>query len=124
MADRSMKGFKENFAGAPLVRATETAKGLQSFDEVTIMSEQPATASPWIPRGNPRKGLSGDSSNGDRVAAANSTPKRLSELDDAVNLRADNQILTRATPTSNKGDRDKRPTFKLRTYTDAAGENL
>jgi hypothetical protein len=124
MADRSMRGFKENFAGAPTVRATETAKNLQSFDEITIMSEQPATASPWIPRGSPRKGLTGDTTDGFTVAADNATPKMLVEKDDATNIRADNQILTRATPTSSKADRDKRPSFKLRTYTDAAGENL
>ena len=125
MADRTIKpGFKDNFAGAPTVRATETAKGLQSFDEISIMSEKPATASPWIPRGSPRKGLTGDTTDGARVAAANSTPRGLKELDDAVNLRADNQILTRATPTSDKATKSSKPTFKLRTYTDAAGENL
>ena len=125
MADRSIKpGFKDNFAGAPTVRATETAKNLQSFDEISIMTEQPSPAGPLIPRGSPRKGLTGDTTDGARVAAANSTPKRLAELDDATNLRADNQILTRATPTSDKGTKSSKPTFKLRTYTDAAGENL
>src|SRR5438445_4306493 len=119
MADRSMKGFKENFAGAPTVRANGTAQNLQSFDEITIMSEQPATATPWAPRGTPKKGLSGEAA----LVTVVDGPKQLSYYDDADNKRADNTILTRATPTSQKGEKSAKPKY-LRTYTDMEGENI
>ena len=117
------KIIKENFAGVASVNAEGTAKYLQSFEEMAIMQEAPPATGGYVPRGKPRKGLSGDPTDGARSAADGATPKFLSERDDATNIRADNQILTRATPTSSKSERDKRPN-KLRTYTDAAGEGL
>lgn len=116
MADRT---FKQNFAGAPNVRATETAKNLQSFDEITIMSEQPATTEGYVPRGTPKKGLSGEAALVQHVDG----PRLLSFYDPADNKRADNTILTRATPTSQKGEKSVKPKY-LRTYTDMEGENI
>ena len=118
MADRSMKGFKENFAGAPTARANGTAQNLQSFDEITIMSEQPATTEGYVPRGTPKRGLSGED-----VAKVVDGPRQLSFYDDTDNKRADNTILTRATPTSQKGEKSVKPKY-LRTYTDMEGENI
>ena len=123
MTDASTKGFNENFAGAPASRAEGTAQYVQSFDEITITSQQPATASPWVPRGVPAKGHSEDPKSSERAAADGATPHLLGIYDDATNLRADNVILVRATPTSSKAGQDKRPN-KLRTYQDASGEGL
>ena len=123
MADRSIKGFKNNFAGAPTVRAEGTAAKLQSFDEITIMSEQPATHEPWAPRGTPSKDFTGSVTKAG-TNVANSEGRYVAGHDDTTNLRADNVVHTRATPTSEKGTKSSKPTFKLRSYTDAAGENL
>ena len=117
MSDFPEKSFPaaQNYLNAPGARATGAAQNVQSFDEITIMSEQPAKAPPWVPHNSPNKDFTGS------VTKLTYVPKQANDtnvLDDAVNLRSDNQILTRATPESDKGVKDHRPTFKRRTYTD------
>src|SRR3989442_1639716 len=113
----------QNFAGTPTARANGTAQNLQSFDEITIMSEQPATNAGYVPRGTPKKGFSGETSDGARKAADGSAPRQLSAYDDTDNKRADQLTMTRATPTSQKSEKSVKPKY-LRTYTDMEGENI
>ena len=47
----------------------------------------------------------------------------LQAYDDMSNMRADNQVLVRAVPTSQKSDKNARPD-RLRIYRDASGESL
>lgn len=99
-------------ANAPSGRATDTAKYVQSFEEVAIMTEQPSPADPWVPRGNPKRDVHQDGLG---------VPGRLSAYDDRRNLRADPQTFFRDTPESVKSDKDARPD-RLRTYRLQSGE--
>ena len=112
--DDGNKSPKMN-ANAPASRpATATGKYVQSFDEIAVMTEQPAKAAPWVPRGNPKR---------DSTTPANGTPRLLASYDDRQNLRADGKVLVRETPDSKKTDKDARPNG-LRVYRQQAGEDL
>src|SRR3989454_947141 len=110
-------------AAPPRGRPKGRAQTLQPFDKITIMSEQPATTEGYVPRGTPKKGLSGETSDGARKAADGSAPRQLSAYDDTDNKRADQLTMTRATPASQKGEKSVKPKY-LRTYTDMEGENI
>ena len=107
---------KDNFAGQPTVRATETAKFVQSFDEVSLRQEQPGTMpGGWVPKGSPKR----DTLFPDLPAQ----PMRLQAYDERQNVGADNQTLSRDTPESDKGKKDQRPDWLYR-FTSEAGEDI
>ena len=110
---RKGSGQAPQYGSLAPVPASATAKYVQSFDERAIMSEAPPTIDGG-PKGNPKR---------DFVPKVVDGPKLLAAYDGLANLRADNQVLVRETPTSSKSDRDMRAR-KLRVYRDQAGENI
>ena len=105
---------KDNFAGQPTVRATATAKYVQSFDEISIRTEEPAVAGPLVPRGNPKR---------DTKESGVGTPSRLQGYDERQNTRADPKTMFRDTPQSAKDKQDKRPN-RLYRFRIEAGEDI
>lgn len=105
---------RDNFAGQPTERATDTAKYVQSFDEVSIRTEEPAVHDPWIPRGNPKR---------DPRQSSTGEPQRLQGYDERQNTRAEPKTMFRDTPQSAKDKQDKRPD-RLYRYRLQAGEEI
>lgn len=97
---------------APGVRPA-TGKYVQSFDERAVMQEEPPTQDGG-PKGSPAIPSLPD---------AHGPAPKLRVYDGTQNIRADNQILVRETPTSDKGEKNKWAS-RIGTYRDAAGEGL
>ena len=93
--------------------ATKKAKYVQSFDERAIMQEQPPKIQGGA-KGSPKR---------DDLPSQTAGARRLQAYDGMSNMRADNQVLVRATPSSQKSDKNARPD-RLRIYRDASGESL
>lgn len=91
-----------------------TAKFVQAFDPRAIMQEQPSPIDAG-PKGAPAR---------DARQTVLGRPPRMISYDDAANMRADNQVLVRDVPTSDKSDRMASEPNRLRMYRDASGENL
>lgn len=102
-------------ASKPNNPAVGTAKYLQSFDEIAIRTEQPATTDGYVVRGNPRR----DALLDDLPAV----PQRLQAYDERQNPRADPQTFFRDTPQSAKDQQDKRPDWLYR-FRQQAGEDI
>ena len=105
---------KDNFAGQPTVRATNTAKYVQSFDEIAVRTEEPSPHDPLVPRGSPKR---------DPKEHSVGTPSRLQGYDHRQNTRADPKTYFRDTPQSAKEKQDKRPD-RLGRYHQQAGEDI
>jgi hypothetical protein len=100
------------------VPANATAKFVQTFDERAIMQEQPPTAA-----GGPKGSPTPDTWVSVGRKGEDSLPY-LYAPDEVANVRADNQVLVRATPTSSKADNRYATPNKLRMYRDEAGESI
>ncbi len=113
--DQFKKGSGEAPQYSVLASTTRpaSAKYVQNFDERAIMQEEPPTIAGG-PKGSPKR---------DVLPQQTAYPRRLIEMDDETNIRADGQVLVRATPTSSKADRDTKAR-RLGVYQDAAGEGL
>jgi hypothetical protein len=117
---RKGSGVAPDYGTLAPVPASATAKYVQSFDERAIMQEQPPTIS-GSPRGNPKPDVWPTDGSGERDSRF--FPKLIFELDDMRNIRSDNQVLVRETPSSKKADKNVWAK-NIYHYTDQAGEDL
>jgi hypothetical protein len=107
-----------NFAAAPIVTASSTAKYVQNFDERAVMNEAPPTEQ-HSNKGSPTADFIPAQPGNARF------PQLLAVLNDETNLRSDGQVLTRTIPglPSTAENRKWKPGY-LRITRDASGENL
>lgn len=110
---RKGSGQAPQYGSLAPVPASATAKYVQSFDERAIMQEAPPTID-GTPRGNPKR---------PEIGNFDAVPQRVSEYDGMANMRADNQVLVRETPSSRKAEQNSYAR-RIRVYRDQAGENL
>ena len=113
--DQFKKGAGEAPQYSVLANTTRPASAnyVQNFDGRAIMQEEPPTIAGG-PKGSPKR---------DALPRQIGYARRLIEFDDETNIRADGQVLVRATPTSSKADRDTKAR-RLGVYHDASGEGL
>jgi len=117
---RKGSGVAPDYGTLAPAPASTTAKYVQSFDERAIMQEQPPTIS-GTPRGNPKPDEWVGQQNGKPDSPT--FPRLIIELDDMRNIRSDNQVLVRETPSSKKADKNVWAK-NIYHYTDQAGEDL
>lgn len=124
MAD-IFKQFRKGSGQAPQygtlapVPANKTGKYVQSFDERAIMQEQPPRTESG-PRGNPKP----DEWDGQQNGKPDSPtyPRRIRVYDELANVRADNQVLVRETPSSRKGEKNAWPSALRIQRDESSGE--
>ena len=110
---RKGSGQAPQYGSLAPVPASATAKYVQSFDERAIMQEAPPTID-GTPRGTPKR---------PEIGNFDAIPRLVAEYDGLANLRAENQVLVRETPSAKKSEKNAWPN-KLRVYRDPAGENI
>ena len=118
---RKGSGQAPQYGSLAPVPASATAKYVQSFDERAIMQEQPPKIDGG-PKGNPKRDQW--PTDGSAESDTRFFPKRIIEYVEYTNMRADNQVLVRETPSSKKADKNAWPRRGLRVYYDQAGEDL
>jgi len=117
---RKGSGKAPDYGTLAPVPASATGKYVQSFDERAVMQEQPPTIS-GTPRGNPKPDAWDGQQNGKPDSPT--YPRLIIELDELKNIRSDNQVLVRDTPTSKKGEKNIWGQFVYH-YSNQAGEDL